>query len=49
VTFDEDATFQRSTESHMNVDIEKEQEAPSDTVRSTIDIHPSNDQWEEAL
>jgi hypothetical protein len=49
VTFDEEETFQRSRESRMDVVVEEEKEAPSDTVLSTLDIHPSDGQREEAL
>ena len=46
VTFDEEVSFMRSRESHMEIKGE-ELEAPRDAYWSTLDINPSYDQREE--
>ena len=47
VPFDEEVSFKRSRESHMEIDGE-ELEDPRDADFSTLDIHPSDDQREES-
>lgn len=49
VTFNQEASFQRSRESLMDVVFEENQEYPSDIVHSTLDIHPLDGEKEEAL
>ena len=46
VTFDEEVSFKRSRESHMEID-DEDLEALRDADCSTLDIHSSNDQREE--
>jgi hypothetical protein len=48
VTFDEEVSFKRSRESHMEIDGE-DLEALRDAYFSTLYIHPSNDQREESV